>query len=308
MPPSLDDLLSPVAQSSTTSSKQTINNDRSAFLENKILDTSPLKGCLLVPTSTWFAPAYIKICGKSPIAIATDVYNELDRSHPKLYTAVQLENMIFRIRDRADFVNDTKDEVFFDWSGSDAKVTKTDGGEELLLTALQNAFRNNPTVSADTLRYLNHAGTKMGEFVWKQKLPLTLAFIVISLLAFLLLADDPRSLLPKDVYKWFATTSPLKKVVDAGQHWDANYGSRRPSLQPQNQFAQRPFVPPQDLLGQRPAQDPFSYRPSFPAQDRVPQAFQAHPQPPPTYDRDAYFSKAVQPVKTAQSLFDIANA
>ena len=304
---------------SDPSGEQTISKDRYDFLNAKIDSASPLNGCLLIPKSTWFAPAYIKICGKSQEEIATRIRNKLDGSHVDLPESKVLKRMIFDIdvTGRAEFVNDTEDEVFFNWSGSIAEVEKKSGAKELLLTALQTAYQNNPTVSADSFRYLEHVGSKMGSFVWKQKLPLTLAFIVISILAILLLADDPRSFLPDDVYRWFATTSPLKKVVDAGQYWDVNYGSRRPSLAAQSQFfqrpqdplAQRPYTQPQDPLGQ-PTQDPFAYRPSFPLQDRVPRAFPTPYQPRPAgYDReDVNLFKAVQPVKTLQSLFNAANA
>jgi hypothetical protein len=165
--------------------------------------------------------------------------------------------MLFRPADwiqRAKFVNDDTNHVYFDWiSTSDKKFKDSLTGQEMsLLEAMRFAYGDadeRDIIGVDTMRYLTHIGTQLQAFVWKHKLPLTIALIVLSLATFLLLADDPRSILPKETHKWFATNSTLKKVVDAGRHWDTYYGKSRPGLQTQD-------LPPQGIYQQQANQMP----------------------------------------------------
>ena len=238
------------------SKSDVINPYREKFMNNEKLITAV--GCLLVPRPGW-PLTYIRVCGDSVGELAIAIRNKLTDQNNNFNIGVDgtaWQNMLFSAasaNDRAQFVNDDSGHVYFDWVKSETTLTKKDGVQVALLDAMRAAYadvKESEIVSADPTRYLTDVGTKLQNFVWTHKLPLTLALLVLAILSFLLLADDPRSVLPKETYKWFATTSPLKKVVDAGRHWDTHYGNRRPGQQQDlpPRPGQQQDLPPQGIL------------------------------------------------------------
>lgn len=286
--------------------KESINQDRVKFMTNENMTA---QGCVLVPKPGW-PPTYIRVCAKTVDGLVADIVNKLTIEkkftlNHKVDPAVW-KNMLFQGADasaRAQFVNDNSSYVYFDWINKDTKMKNVQGQEMSLLEAMRIAYGDvaeSEIISVDTTRYLTHQGNELKAFVWKRKLPLAVALIVLMIMSILLLSDDPRSFLPQETYKWFATNSTLKKVVDAGQHWDKYYGTTWDRSHGTNRPGLTQDLPPQGMYQQGDPMRPFdSMRPLEPPRfpPSIPTGIPAG-----VTDRMKWFNSGLPPVRDNDSL------
>lgn len=287
--------------------KESINPDREKFMTNGAMTA---QGCLLVPRPGW-PPTYIRVCAKTVGDLVAAIQNKLKEKkfslNPELdwnvdASAFWTDMLILRsdASGRAQFVNDNSSYVYFDWINKDTKMKNGQGQEMSLLEAMRIAYGDvaeSEIISVDTTRYLTHLGNELKAFVWKRKLPLAAALIVLMITSILLFSDDPRSFLPQETYKWFATNSTLKKVVDAGQHWDKYYGTTWDRSHGTNRPGLTQDLPPQGMYQQQgdPMRPFDSMRPLEPP--RFPPGIPAG-----VTDRMKWFNSGLPPVQDNDSL------
>jgi hypothetical protein len=222
----------PAAAPAAVPKVDVIDANRVEFMTNQQHNKS-FQGCLLVPKPGW-PPTYIKVCSQTRAQFVSKIFNDFDADS---YTLPNRDHVIWKdmlfeggaASERAKFVTDTDSEVYFDWISSIDTTVAKNNKDVPLLEAMRQVYKSEPTIGVDTTRYLTYIGNKLLDFVAKNKLPLVVGLIALILLLVFLLNDDPRSFLPKETHKWFATKSPLKKVVEAGQYWDTHFGKNRPA-------------------------------------------------------------------------------